>query len=186
MADNQPETPRGLPTRRVGDWPGATPEQPHSTYPSYSSDYIPPPPSTPPTDTYRPSGERPARRDPFPLVIGGLVGAILVGLVLLGVFASLWLNRTTEEGVIGAETPPAQPAIEAPTAAPSEEPPRISIEEFKKLYDDPVTRPVIIDVRGQQAYDAGHIKGAIVFGEPEVDTRASELPKDKLVVAYCA
>jgi len=72
-----------------------------------------------------------------------------------------------------------------PTAAAGGEPPRISLQEFKALYDDPAKRPIILDVRTLSAYRQGHIKGAISFPEADVDKRAGELPKDKLIVAYC-
>jgi rhodanese-related sulfurtransferase len=53
------------------------------------------------------------------------------------------------------------------------------------LYDDPAKRPIILDVRAKETFDAGHITGAESFPEADVDTRVSELPKDKLIVAYC-
>ncbi|MFL5734203.1 MAG: redoxin domain-containing protein [Chloroflexia bacterium] len=71
------------------------------------------------------------------------------------------------------------------TPEPIESAPRMPLDDFKKLYDDPAKRPLIIDVRAKEAYDAGHIEGAISFPESDVDTRIGELPKDKLVVAYC-
>jgi rhodanese-related sulfurtransferase len=72
------------------------------------------------------------------------------------------------------------------TAGPTEEPPpRMPLADFKALYDNPAKRPLIIDVRAKEAFDAGHIKGSISFPESDVDTRVGELPKDKLVVAYC-
>jgi cytochrome c biogenesis protein CcmG/thiol:disulfide interchange protein DsbE len=74
------------------------------------------------------------------------------------------------------------PPSPGPTQGPA---PRMPLEQFKKLYDDPATRPLIIDVRAKEAYDAGHIVGAISFPEGDVDTRVGELPKDKLVIAYC-
>jgi hypothetical protein len=45
---------------------------------------------------------------------------------------------------------------------------------------------VLVDVRGKEAYDAGHIKGALLFPRGEAAARASELPKDKLLIFYCA
>jgi 3-mercaptopyruvate sulfurtransferase SseA len=72
------------------------------------------------------------------------------------------------------------------TAGPTDEPaPRMPLADFKKLYDDPAKRPLIIDVRAKEAFDAGHIEGAISFPEADVDTRVAELPKNKLIVAYC-
>ena len=77
----------------------------------------------------------------------------------------------------------------SPTATPVEEvggePPRISLAEFKALYDDPARRPLILDVRYPDFYEEGHIKGAISFPETDVDDRVGELPRNKLIVAYC-
>jgi hypothetical protein len=72
-----------------------------------------------------------------------------------------------------------------PTATPGGDPPRITLQEFKALYDDPAKRPIILDVRAPASYEEGHIKGAISFPEVDVDRRVGELPKDKLIVAYC-
>ena len=73
-----------------------------------------------------------------------------------------------------------------PAGSKDEDVPRISMDEFKALYDDPAMRPVIIDVRSKEGYDAGHIKGSINFPEDQIAALVSDLPKDKLVVAYCA
>src|SRR5215212_4610202 len=67
----------------------------------------------------------------------------------------------------------------------SEDPPRITLAAFKALYDNPATRPLILDVRDPVTYADGHISGAVSFPEADVDSRVSELPKDKLIVAYC-
>lgn len=61
---------------------------------------------------------------------------------------------------------------------------RISVEELRAaLVAD---RAVILDVRGSVEYDLGHIKGARLLPLGEIATRAAELPRDKLIVAYCA
>ena len=77
-----------------------------------------------------------------------------------------------------------QPTI--PPGSSDADVPRMSMEDFKALYDDPAKRPIIIDVRTASGYDAGHIKGAISFPEEQIATLVSQLPKDKLVVAYCS
>ncbi|HUS17504.1 MAG TPA: rhodanese-like domain-containing protein, partial [Chloroflexia bacterium] len=129
-------------------------------------------------------------RDTFPLVLGAVVGLLVIGLV-----AVLLLNNSatpsTPAGagvppaVVGATNPPVSTAGAANVpAGPTEETaPRMPLDEFKRLYDDPAKRPLIIDVRAKEAYDEGHILGAISFPESDVDTRANELPKDKLVIA---
>ena len=131
------------------------------------------------TDVYVPQ-----KRDPFPYIMGGVIGALVVGLMLV-------IYLLTSRGNSVSPNPPVdatQAVITSSTIAPdpATEAPRISMEEFKALYDDPAKRPMIIDVRPVGGYDAGHIRGAISFPETEVDARIAELPKDKLVVAYCA
>ena len=84
----------------------------------------------------------------------------------------------------GAPVSTVQPTL--PSGSTESDVPRISMDEFKALYDDPARRPVIIDVRGASGYDAGHIKGAIIFPEDQIAALVSQLPKDKLVVAYCS
>ncbi len=45
---------------------------------------------------------------------------------------------------------------------------------------------VVIDVRGSVPFDLGHIEGAISMPLGLIAQRASELPQDKLIVAYCS
>ncbi|HEV2860879.1 MAG TPA: rhodanese-like domain-containing protein [Pyrinomonadaceae bacterium] len=61
--------------------------------------------------------------------------------------------------------------------------PRMSVEELKKALKE--GRAVVLDVRPAEAFEAEHIAGAVSIPEEEVKERAGELPKDKLVVAYC-
>src|SRR5439155_6575232 len=134
----------------------------------------------------------PRRSDPFPIVLGAIIGALVIGLMVV-VYLISFNNRPDPltVAIVGSPSatpvPPdnATPTTEG-TPPPTEEPaPRMTLEDFKKLYDDPSKRPIIIDVRAKETFDAGHIKGAISFPESDLDTRVGELPKDKLVVAYC-
>jgi hypothetical protein len=45
---------------------------------------------------------------------------------------------------------------------------------------------IVVDVRPKANYDQGHIKGSVSIPRDEMAARLSELPKDKLVVFYCA
>jgi hypothetical protein len=124
-------------------------------------------------------------------MIGGVIGGVII-LLLLAVIVT---NNNGNPGTAAAPTTVANnPAdankqltvssAEAPPGS-STDPPRMSLEAFKALYDDPAKRPLIIDVRAAESYAAGHITGAISFPESDVDARVAELPKDKLIVAYC-
>jgi rhodanese-related sulfurtransferase/DNA-binding transcriptional ArsR family regulator len=44
---------------------------------------------------------------------------------------------------------------------------------------------ILLDVRPQAEYQAGHIPGAISMPYNEVEDRLAELPTDKTIVAYC-
>ena len=45
---------------------------------------------------------------------------------------------------------------------------------------------LVVDVRGPVEYELSHIKGSISMPLGLVAKRAGELPKDKLIVTYCA
>jgi hypothetical protein len=94
-------------------------------------------------------------------------------------------SGTTPTPVKPPNAPTPTPGPPTPTVVETGPPPRIPLAEFKALYDDPARRPYIIDVRAIESYQAGHIKGAISFPEADVDARVGELPRDKLIVAYC-
>jgi rhodanese-related sulfurtransferase len=47
-------------------------------------------------------------------------------------------------------------------------------------------RAVIVDVRGADSYSAGHIKGARLIPVNEIEARANELPRNKMIVTYCS
>ncbi len=44
---------------------------------------------------------------------------------------------------------------------------------------------VILDVRPNEEYAAGHLKGALNLTLDELEERLADLPKDKTIVAYC-
>ncbi len=62
--------------------------------------------------------------------------------------------------------------------------PRISMSDFVKKIGTPDM--VILDVRSFEGYKGGHIPGAISIPLNELPERWKELPKDKLIVAYCS
>ena len=140
--------------------------------------YAPPPP--------------PPRRDPFPFLMGGIIGALVVGLmvVVFLITSNNGSGGTNNSGAGVVNTPVAPVDVSGQgqlgTPAPTEQPaPRMAMDQFKALYDDPAKRPFIVDVRPKAAYDEGHIAGAVSIPEAEVDVRIAEFPKDRLIVAYC-
>ena len=62
--------------------------------------------------------------------------------------------------------------------------PRISVEDAKKDVD--VGIAVIVDSRGDSAYQAQRIAGSINFPLSAPDDKFSSLPKDKKIIVYCS
>ena len=61
---------------------------------------------------------------------------------------------------------------------------RITVDELKDLLAK--NEAIVIDVRNQASYDAGHVKGARLIPVGEILNHVNELPKDKLIVTYCS
>ena len=113
-------------------------------------------------------------------MVVGIIGVALIAYVL---------------GTKAGQSSGGTQAVAAPTtaadngasqSAPEDNVPRISLDEFTTLYGSFSSRPYIVDVRVKDSYDEGHIKGAVSIPEAEMSNRIGELPKDKLIVAYCA
>ena len=47
-------------------------------------------------------------------------------------------------------------------------------------------KAIIVDVRGEDSYNAGHIKGARWINLNDIEKRAGELPRDKMIITYCS
>ena len=62
----------------------------------------------------------------------------------------------------------------------------ITAEEAKAIMDSE-TEYLILDVRTQAEYDEGHIPGAVLIPNTEIEARAeAELPdKDQMLLVYC-
>lgn len=61
--------------------------------------------------------------------------------------------------------------------------PRIEGAEAKRLADK--GEAVALDVRSKEAWDLGHVQGAVHIPLNDLPHRLKELPKDKLIAAYC-
>jgi 3-mercaptopyruvate sulfurtransferase SseA len=47
-------------------------------------------------------------------------------------------------------------------------------------------KAIIVDVRGESSYNAGHVKGARWISMDEIGARIGELPRDKMIITYCS
>jgi hypothetical protein len=60
---------------------------------------------------------------------------------------------------------------------------RVTVQELQDLVKK--NQAFIVDVRNEDAYNSSHIRGARLIPLSDVEKRAGELPKDKLIVTYC-
>ena len=81
-----------------------------------------------------------------------------------------------------AAAPP--PPSGAPVPGDASEVRRVSLEEANALRESGTG--VIVDVRDENSYNLGHIKGALHIPFGELAQRLGELPRDKPIVTYCA
>lgn len=87
-------------------------------------------------------------------------------------------NTATTSPTVSATIMPSQSDIPLPEAR------RITVEELRAALRR--NEAVVVDVRSEPQFQAGHIRGAISIPEYQITERASELPRDKLIVTYCS
>lgn len=113
------------------------------------------------------------------MVVGGVVAVALL----------VWALSRSMKPPVTAVQPSAAEASAAPvqqSAATTDDvgnAPRITVDEFKKLYD--ANQVHVLDVRDIDAYAASHIKNTMQIPLSRVEGEVSYLPKDKLIVTYC-
>ena len=77
-----------------------------------------------------------------------------------------------------------QSGVDAHGHTEGEDAPRISLADAKKAFDD--GSAVFIDTHLKDAYDAGHIPGAVNITVAELDLKFNTIPKGKKIIAYCS
>lgn len=92
-------------------------------------------------------------------------------------------SASTANGNTAAPTTKQAPASQH-AAQNASETRRITIEETQAAMAK--GNVLIVDVREESAYKVSHIKGAKSVPLPRFEERIGELPKDKLIITYCA
>ncbi|HVF54694.1 MAG TPA: rhodanese-like domain-containing protein [Pyrinomonadaceae bacterium] len=91
--------------------------------------------------------------------------------------------KATDDG----NAPTVRATPQATTAAPNKPGDgvrRISVAESQQMLEN--GEAVLIDVRDELSYKGGHIKGSLSIPRTDLQKRLNELPKDKLIIFYCA
>jgi 3-mercaptopyruvate sulfurtransferase SseA len=109
------------------------------------------------------------------LIISSLAIAVMALGVLTACNSAEWRNaKTLPVSPSGAPAPP----VVADGAR------RVTVTELKDLLAK--DEAIVLDVRNQTSYDAGHIRGARLIPESEVVNHVDEFPRNKLIVTYCS
>lgn len=111
--------------------------------------------------------------------------SVVTAVTIVGLAAGIacaQMKTQPQPAPAGATTAaPAAPHTELPN---EENAKRIARDEAMKLVKE--DKAIWVDVRGKEAYELSHIKGAISIPLTEIPTRYKELPKKKMIIAYCA
>jgi len=94
-------------------------------------------------------------------------------------------SKSTPATASNDTSAPQQAAKQAPAQTPAaDQTRRISIEESQEAIA--AGNALLVDVRDENTYKTSHIKGAKNIPLPRFEQRIGELPKDKLIITYCA
>ena len=72
----------------------------------------------------------------------------------------------------------------SPPAVPIDGVRRITVDELRAALGK--GEAVVLDVRPQSQYKAGHIQGTLWIPDNEINDRFSEVPRDRLIATYCS
>ena len=61
---------------------------------------------------------------------------------------------------------------------------RVTADELSEMLKN--GQAIVVDVRNQAMYDAGHLPGARLIPAGEILNHLGELPRDKMIVTYCS
>ena len=109
--------------------------------------------------------------------------------LILAVAALTACNSTDGSGSRSAARTLPSPATKpsAPATQPTQQGDgvrRVTTAELKEALDKGTA--IVVDVRTDEQYKAGHVKGALHIPEAEIVARSGELPRDKMIVTYCS
>src|SRR6185503_1557559 len=111
-----------------------------------------------------------------------LVGESMRSLILIlfaGLITAALIACNSNETLL-SQKPPTQAT---PAGTPADNARRITAAELYKLWEK--NEVVIIDTRAEPAFKQERIKGAILMTAGTVLQHIDELPRNKLIVAYC-
>lgn len=92
-------------------------------------------------------------------------------------------TEETSTDPVTAAGPPLRIPPAAPLADPTAAVRRIDLRDAERLVAS--GDAIVVDVRSEADYAKSHVRGAINIPVALVQSRASELPRDKMIITYC-
>ena len=108
------------------------------------------------------------------------LGILATLIIAIGVLAGC---NSRDMTVSQAQNPTAPSPQTNLTPPPVDNARRITVAEAHDLWQK--GNVLIIDTRGEPAFEQSHIKGAISIPTQDFPARAGELPRNKMIVTYC-
>ena len=104
---------------------------------------------------------------------------------LFSILAVALLGMAILAGCNSNEQSRSSRAAGAPTApTPGDGVRRVTVPELQEMVKK--GEAFIVDVRSEDAYNTAHIRGAKLIPLNDVEKRAAEFPRDKIIVTYCS
>jgi hypothetical protein len=110
----------------------------------------------------------------------------LLAAVVLAVVMLAGCNSQDMKGNVASRSrqPTTTPASSSTQNVPGDGVRRITTVELRDALDKGTA--IVIDTRPVESYKQSHIKGSISVPLDQVASRVNELPRDKMIVAYCS
>jgi rhodanese-related sulfurtransferase len=111
----------------------------------------------------------------------------LLAVALLTLFAAVLASAQYKQAPKTTTSKPASSPLVVPNAQASRGGtnfPRISMADAVKLHKE--GKAIFVDVRSNEQFSFGHIKGSMSIPGSQVVKRFSEVPPQKVVITYCA
>ncbi|MDT4953109.1 MAG: hypothetical protein QOJ02_1247 [Acidobacteriota bacterium] len=109
-----------------------------------------------------------------------LSAAVVLAVLMLAACNSKEMKGSAASSGNSATTPASSPAQNVPSDGVR----RVTTVELRAALDKGTA--LVIDTRPLESYKQSHIKGSISMPLDQVANRMGELPRDKMIVAYCS
>jgi PBP1b-binding outer membrane lipoprotein LpoB len=104
-------------------------------------------------------------------------------IITLTIFALLFLSGCQKKAATNVSTKSAA-NVNQKSLDPSENAPRISLEDAKQEFD--AGTAIFVDTRAEVQFQQEHVKGAINLPAEAMALRYKEIPTGKKIIAYCS